>query len=116
MRDTWIRKQAENAALHYGLATSGLFGAGRSESGQPTELELFVEKLAGMQIAGTPEMCFERLKEVHERAGTEHFSGLFSFAGLPEHLAEASIRLFAKEVLPEIQKVGQTDRALEAAG
>ena len=111
VRDTWIRRQAENAALHYGLVTSGVFGAGRSESAPPTEaedaVEMFIEKLAAMQIAGTPEMCFERLKEVHERAGSQHFSGLFSFAGLPENLAEGSIRLFAKEVLPEVQKLGR---------
>lgn len=116
VRDTWIRKQAENAALHYGLVASGPFGAGRSGSGLPTEVEMFIDKLAGQQIAGTPEVCFERLKEVHERAGSQHFSGLFSFAGLPESLAEASIRLFAQEVLPEIQKVGQSEPGLATAG
>ena len=116
VRDTWIRKQAENAALHYGLVASTPFGAGGSESDLPTELEIFVEKLAGMQIAGTPQVCVERLKEVHERAGSQHFSGLFSFAGLPENLAEASIRLFAKEVLPEIQKLGQTEPDPATAG
>ena len=34
----------------------------------------------------------------------------------PETLAEASIRLFAKEVLPEVNKLGQIEPNLATAG
>ena len=72
--------------------------------------------LASLQITGTPETCFERLKDLQALSGSLHFSGLFSFAGLPEDLAEASIRLFAQEVLPAVQKLGETETNIATTG
>jgi alkanesulfonate monooxygenase SsuD/methylene tetrahydromethanopterin reductase-like flavin-dependent oxidoreductase (luciferase family) len=109
VKQTWIRRQAENAARHY-LGPAADFVTGHSESDRPlseTEhaVKMFIETLADLQIAGSPETCFEKLKEIHEVTGSQHFAGMFSFAGLPGNLAETSIRLFAREVLPEAQKL-----------
>lgn len=104
-RETWIRQQAENVARHYD------FSGDRSkikgyESYVPRTDEV-VEMQVSLQVVGTPERCYERLAEIQKGTGSDHFSGVFSFAGLPEDQAEESIRLFAREVMPELQKLGR---------
>jgi alkanesulfonate monooxygenase SsuD/methylene tetrahydromethanopterin reductase-like flavin-dependent oxidoreductase (luciferase family) len=59
-----------------------------------------------LQVWGTPEQCYARILEVRERVGNEHFVGVFSYADMPWAEAERSMRLFAREVRPELQKLG----------
>jgi alkanesulfonate monooxygenase SsuD/methylene tetrahydromethanopterin reductase-like flavin-dependent oxidoreductase (luciferase family) len=58
-----------------------------------------------LQISGTPEQCYEQILDVRRRVGNEHFVGVFSYAGMPYDEAERNIRLFAKEVMPQLQKL-----------
>jgi alkanesulfonate monooxygenase SsuD/methylene tetrahydromethanopterin reductase-like flavin-dependent oxidoreductase (luciferase family) len=59
-----------------------------------------------LQVWGTPEQCFERILKIREQVANDTFTGVFSFAGMPYEDAEASLRLFARDVLPELKKVG----------
>lgn len=71
------------------------------EGGTDTMTEFFM----GLQIWGTPEQCYEKVMDRTKRTGAEAFTGVFSFAGMPYDLAEANMRLFASDVMPELRKV-----------
>jgi alkanesulfonate monooxygenase SsuD/methylene tetrahydromethanopterin reductase-like flavin-dependent oxidoreductase (luciferase family) len=60
----------------------------------------------GLQVWGTPEQCYAKILDVRERVGNDTFVGVFSYAGMPAEEAERNMRLFAREVLPALQKVG----------
>ncbi|WP_439815556.1 LLM class flavin-dependent oxidoreductase [Zavarzinia sp. CC-PAN008] len=64
-----------------------------------------VEFFLSIQIWGTPEMCYDKIMKCRGHSGAGAFNGVFSYAGMPWDMAEANMRLFAKEVLPELKKV-----------
>ena len=66
-----------------------------------------------LQVWGTPEQCYERILDIHARTGNSHYVGVFSYAGMPYPEAERNMRLFAREVMPELQKL---DAAATPAG
>jgi alkanesulfonate monooxygenase SsuD/methylene tetrahydromethanopterin reductase-like flavin-dependent oxidoreductase (luciferase family) len=55
---------------------------------------------------GTPEQVIDQIAELHEKIGAAGFICMFSAGGAPFELAEANMRLFASEVLPEVHKIG----------
>jgi alkanesulfonate monooxygenase SsuD/methylene tetrahydromethanopterin reductase-like flavin-dependent oxidoreductase (luciferase family) len=59
----------------------------------------------GLQVWGTPEQCYAKILDVRERVGNEHFVGVFSYAGMAWDEAERNLRLFAREVMPELKKI-----------
>ena len=59
-----------------------------------------------LQVWGTPEQCLEKILSIRSRVGCETFVGVFSYAGMPRDEAERNIRLFARTVMPELQRVG----------
>lgn len=65
--------------------------------------ERVVEVFAQNQVWGTPEVCIEKLRTIRETTDAGEFVGVFTFGDLPLDKAEASMRLFADEVLPVIQ-------------
>ncbi len=58
-----------------------------------------------IQIYGTPEQCLERIKDFTARTGAGAYNGVFSYGGMPYADVEKSLRLFAKDVLPELRKM-----------
>jgi alkanesulfonate monooxygenase SsuD/methylene tetrahydromethanopterin reductase-like flavin-dependent oxidoreductase (luciferase family) len=76
--------------------------------------DALTEFFLSLQVWGTPEQCFARVMDIRERTGAETFVAAFSYAGMPIADAEASMRLFAREVKPELQKV--TPRDAQTAG
>lgn len=69
-------------------------------------MEKMIEFFLSLQVWGTPERRYERIVDIQERTGAEAFNGVFSYAGMPYDLAEANLRLFATEVMPESQETG----------
>jgi alkanesulfonate monooxygenase SsuD/methylene tetrahydromethanopterin reductase-like flavin-dependent oxidoreductase (luciferase family) len=63
------------------------------------------EFFLNLQIWGTPEQCYDRIVDVRGRVGNDTFIGCFSYAGMPVAEAERSMRLFAREVMPELKKL-----------
>ena len=64
-----------------------------------------IEYFLSMQVWGTPEMCFNKINEIRQKVNADHFTGVFSYAGMPIEDAEKSLRLFAAEVMPEVKKL-----------
>lgn len=66
------------------------------------------EFFMSLQTWGTPEMCYEKIKEVHAKTDCCGITGVFSYAGMPYDMAQNNMSLFAKEVAPELRKLGHS--------
>jgi alkanesulfonate monooxygenase SsuD/methylene tetrahydromethanopterin reductase-like flavin-dependent oxidoreductase (luciferase family) len=76
--------------------------------------DALVEMFLGIQCWGTPEQTFAKIKDFTGRIGADAFTGVFSYAGMPFADAEASLKLFAKEVLPEVKRLKHAPVSLAA--
>ncbi len=56
--------------------------------------------LLSNQVWGTPEQCIDKLDQINRLMGPDHFVAVMKYGGMPYEQAEASMRLFAREVLP----------------
>ena len=65
-----------------------------------------VDMFLGMQVYGTPAQCYDRVKALHEMFDICGNVSAFKFAGMPMADAQSSQRLYAKEVMPELKKLG----------
>ena len=75
----------------------------RSIAGDQT-LEKMME--LGIVIVGSPDTVRERILHCHRELGFANFIALLHFGTLPADLTERNIRLFASEVMPALQPVG----------
>jgi alkanesulfonate monooxygenase SsuD/methylene tetrahydromethanopterin reductase-like flavin-dependent oxidoreductase (luciferase family) len=83
----------------------------------PGGVDALVDFFLGLQVWGTPEMCYEKILDIQRRTGAEAFNGVFSYGGMPYDVAEASLRLFASEVMPELKRrVPVEDQLIARAG
>src|SRR5260370_1156734 len=71
----------------------------------PGGIEAAVKGFIKTQAWGTPEMCYEKLREHHEITGAQGLILVFTYGGIPYDRAESSMRLFASKVLPEVSKI-----------
>ena len=76
--------------------------------------DALVEMFLGIQCWGTPEQTFEKIKDFTGRIGACAFNGVFSYAGMPFADAEASLKLYAKEVLPQVKRLHHAPISLAA--
>jgi alkanesulfonate monooxygenase SsuD/methylene tetrahydromethanopterin reductase-like flavin-dependent oxidoreductase (luciferase family) len=72
----------------------------------PGGADTMIDFFLGLQVWGTPEQCYEKIMDVRARTGADSFVGVFSYAGMPYEIAEQNMRLFARDVMPELRKVG----------
>ena len=83
----------------------------------PGGVDAMTEFFVNLQVWGTPEQCYEKILEVQKRTGAEAYTAVFSYAGMPYDIAEANMRLFATEVMPELKKhVPIEDQLIARAG
>ena len=68
-------------------------------------LDKLCEMYLGVNVWGTPDQIAQRLRARREVIGDHDLTCCFRYAGLPFEQAEASMRLFAAEVLPEVGAV-----------
>ncbi len=71
----------------------------------PGGLEAMEDFFVGLQIYGTPEQVYEKIVHLQDRTYMDAYTGVFSYAGMPIEDAERSMKLFARQVLPELQKL-----------
>ena len=64
------------------------------------------------QVIGTPEQCLDKLRRIQTMTKPSEMFGMVKFGGMPPEVAQKSLELFAKEVLPELHK----DPILDPAG
>jgi len=67
--------------------------------------EKMAEFFIGLQVWGTPEQVYEKVVDLQVKTGMDSYTGIFSFAAMPNKEAERSMRLFAHDVMPELKKL-----------
>jgi alkanesulfonate monooxygenase SsuD/methylene tetrahydromethanopterin reductase-like flavin-dependent oxidoreductase (luciferase family) len=77
--------------------------------------DALTEFFLNLQVWGTPEQCYAKVLDIRSRVGCDTFVGCFSYAGMPWDEAERNVRLFAREVLPALKKVGGESEERRAA-
>jgi len=110
----WIGGYWNTVLRHYDLAGDHLAKTkGYEYYGRMSEIarerggaDALTEFFLNLQVWGTPEQCYEKVLDIRSRVGCDTFVGCFSYAGMPWDEAERNVRLFAREVLPELKKVG----------
>ncbi len=68
-------------------------------------MEDVIRFFMSIQVYGTPEQCLARIQDFTARTGAGAYNGVFSYGGMPYADVEKSLRLFAKDVLPELRKM-----------
>jgi alkanesulfonate monooxygenase SsuD/methylene tetrahydromethanopterin reductase-like flavin-dependent oxidoreductase (luciferase family) len=71
----------------------------------PGGMEKMTDFYVDLQPWGTPEQVFEKIKRFAEMTGIDGFAGVFRFGGMSRDQGERNMRLFAREVLPELKKL-----------
>ena len=80
---------------------------------EPGGLEKMTEFYIGLQPFGTPEQVYEKVTSFCDLVGADGYVGVFRFGGMPADVAERSMRLFAAEVMPELQALSPAIERLE---
>jgi len=118
----WIGGYYHTVLDHYQFAgdhlarTKGYEYYGKmSEKIQQYGTDTVIDYFVNLQVWGTPEQCYEKILDIHARTGNSHYVGVFSYAGMPYDEAERSMRLFAREVMPALQKLQPETAAARAA-
>jgi alkanesulfonate monooxygenase SsuD/methylene tetrahydromethanopterin reductase-like flavin-dependent oxidoreductase (luciferase family) len=101
---------------HYGFDQPELSGIKGYEShavmyerlSRPGGLDKMTEGYVNLKPWGTPEQVYEKIKGFSSIVGADHFVGVFRYAGLTGPEGERNMRLFAREVLPELRKLDVT--------
>lgn len=79
---------------YYGKMTAGIERYGD---------ETLAARYADVQIYGTPQQCVERIAQIRDELGCDHFNAIFSYAGMAEAEAERNMRLWTDKVRPQLQ-------------
>jgi alkanesulfonate monooxygenase SsuD/methylene tetrahydromethanopterin reductase-like flavin-dependent oxidoreductase (luciferase family) len=85
---------------HLGRTRGYEYYAEKYEAGADQMTELFLS----LQVYGTPEQCRRRILDSAQRIGADGFMGVFSYGQMPHDDARGNLELFAREVLPALQK------------
>lgn len=80
---------------------------------RPGGLEKMVDFYVGLQPWGTPEQVYDKIKLFGDLVGADSFVGVFRFAGMAPDEGERNMRLFAREVMPELQKLEPVGERLD---
>lgn len=67
------------------------------------------ERYLSVQCWGTPEQILDKYAKRRQALGPFNITGCFRYAGLPVEEAEASMRLYAKEVMPQLRQWAAED-------
>jgi alkanesulfonate monooxygenase SsuD/methylene tetrahydromethanopterin reductase-like flavin-dependent oxidoreductase (luciferase family) len=107
----WLSGNYRTVIKHYEMQ-SEKFGTWKSYESY-RQISKFIAKhgidgaaldFAKLMPWGTPDMVLEKLKFIRDTIDPQGFMLNFSYAGMPFDEAERNIKLFAREVLPEIKK------------
>lgn len=73
------------------------------------------EFFLGLQVWGTPEMCYDKIVSIADKAGADGFNGVFSYAGMPHDEAVRNATLFAETVMPRLKQLPPVAERLRVA-
>jgi alkanesulfonate monooxygenase SsuD/methylene tetrahydromethanopterin reductase-like flavin-dependent oxidoreductase (luciferase family) len=110
---TWLAGYWDSVISHYEFDTPHLkstpgyefHGLMYDRLSEPGGQEKMTEFYIGLQPWGTPEQVYEKVTRFADLVGSDSFVGVFRYGGMPAEEGEASMRLFAREVMPELKNV-----------
>jgi alkanesulfonate monooxygenase SsuD/methylene tetrahydromethanopterin reductase-like flavin-dependent oxidoreductase (luciferase family) len=104
MRDYWQSAidHYEMGGEHFSSAKSYEYYAEAAKALRE-DLEGAKQGFVDLQLWGTPDQCLERIEAIRDAIGPIDINGCFSYAAMDYGEAEASMRLFAQEVLPVVK-------------
>jgi alkanesulfonate monooxygenase SsuD/methylene tetrahydromethanopterin reductase-like flavin-dependent oxidoreductase (luciferase family) len=121
--ETWMGNYADTAIRHYEYDEPEHF---RKEKGYEFHVKMaeatkansnaFREMFTKTQIYGTPEQCLTSLRAIADTMDAAEYIAVFKYGGMPLELAQRSMKLFASEVLPHVQRGGSSELQSAAAG
>jgi hypothetical protein len=79
----------------------------------PRNLPSLANQEAVGYMHGSPDTIIKKLEAANTYLGPEEMVLIFSFGGMPRSISEASMRLFAKEILPVVQAMPQMPAPVE---
>ena len=71
----------------------------------PGGMERMCDQYIGLQSWGSPEQVYDKVKAISAVTGADAFVAVFRFGGMAAADAERSMRLFAREVMPELKRL-----------
>jgi alkanesulfonate monooxygenase SsuD/methylene tetrahydromethanopterin reductase-like flavin-dependent oxidoreductase (luciferase family) len=110
MMERYIQRYCLSTVEHYEFADADLanvpgyeyYGA-LAANIEKHGADRFARFLAELQVWGTPDQVFERVRDYQRMTGCDTLIGAFSFGGIPHDDAKRSMRLFAEKVLPRLK-------------
>ncbi len=101
----YFSRYQDEAAWHYGLRDPENFRGvkGYEEYTQVAARDPNV--WAKNTLTGTPDQIIERVQQIQRATSCDQMSVIFHYGGMPFEESRRSMRLFAQEVLPVIQKM-----------
>jgi alkanesulfonate monooxygenase SsuD/methylene tetrahydromethanopterin reductase-like flavin-dependent oxidoreductase (luciferase family) len=109
----YIPQYADSARRHYEIASTHFettkgyehYAAGSRALREAGDNYDMGAMYLNNQVWGTPEQCIEKIGRINELMGPDHFVCIMRYGNMPIDRAEASMRLFAREVLPVVQQI-----------
>jgi alkanesulfonate monooxygenase SsuD/methylene tetrahydromethanopterin reductase-like flavin-dependent oxidoreductase (luciferase family) len=110
--ERYMVEYGDSALRHYELRgshfTAGLKGYeayGRVQKALRDDPTPFLRGFFNEHPWGTPDQTVARTKELAEQFGCEEIMFIFKYGSMPIDVAEKSMRLFAKEVMPALKEL-----------
>ncbi len=107
-----------SADLHYELSAgahrnvkSYEFYHQMGQAAKAAGADAVTENFVSFQVAGTPEMCLEKIRFIKSKIHMNHFVAVFKYGGMPIDVAEDNMRRFAATVMPALQREDFTPHA-----
>ncbi|GAA3525560.1 LLM class flavin-dependent oxidoreductase [Aeromicrobium panaciterrae] len=109
MGEEYWRRTSAMTMWHYDRMGSDHFMPNATDEERERLVRAGYEDQASAGIFGTPESVIDQIRELQRVADVGHLITLHSFGDMPTPMVEASMKLFAEEVLPTIKTFGSTD-------
>lgn len=109
MGEEYWRRTSAMTMWHYDRMGSDHFMPDATDEERERLVRAGYEDQASAGIFGTPDSVIDQIRELQRVADVGHLITLHSFGDMPTAMVEASMRLFAQEVLPTIKTFGSTD-------
>ena len=109
--EQYMVEYSESALRHYELLGNhlgdikGYESYGALQDALRADPTPFLRGFVDSHSWGTPEQTIARATELAEAFGTDELMFIFKYGSMPIDVAEKSMRLFAKEVLPALQSL-----------
>jgi alkanesulfonate monooxygenase SsuD/methylene tetrahydromethanopterin reductase-like flavin-dependent oxidoreductase (luciferase family) len=105
--ERYWRKTSGMTVWHYDRLASPYFMPDASPGEREAAVARGYEGQASAGLFGSAESVIEQIRELVEAADVGHLITLHSFGDMPAEMVEASMRLFARDVLPTIKTFGR---------